>query len=238
MAKTVPLRVAAAGQRRGRLAAVHADDQAAGTAAHRSGAFWRGCARRGAHRCHQGAGSAACPIDAIAGTSMGAVVGGLYASGLSGEEIEHAMASVNWQSAFRDRSVAYRARLSPQGGRPGIPGQSAPGVAGETADHTQGPGSGAAADRDAQAADLAGRTDHRFRSFPDTVSAQSRPTSRPERRSNRDGDLTTAMRASMSVPGVFAPVEYRNGTAGRWRAGRQPAGGCRARDGRRHTDCG
>ena len=43
------------------------------------------------------------PIDAIAGTSMGAVVGGLYASGLSGVQIEEAMASVDWQSAFRDR---------------------------------------------------------------------------------------------------------------------------------------
>jgi len=43
------------------------------------------------------------PIDAIAGTSMGAVVGGLYASGMTGAEIERAMASVDWQSAFRDR---------------------------------------------------------------------------------------------------------------------------------------
>src|SRR5271168_4681111 len=43
------------------------------------------------------------PIDAIAGTSMGAVVGGLYASGMSGEEVQRAMASVDWQAAFRDR---------------------------------------------------------------------------------------------------------------------------------------
>ena len=43
------------------------------------------------------------PIDAIAGTSMGAVVGGLYASGMSGEQIEQAMASLDWQAAFRDR---------------------------------------------------------------------------------------------------------------------------------------
>ena len=34
---------------------------------------------------------------------MGAVVGGLYASGLSGEQIERAMASLDWQAAFRDR---------------------------------------------------------------------------------------------------------------------------------------
>ena len=43
------------------------------------------------------------PIDAIAGTSMGAVVGGLYASGLSPDQIEATMRSMNWQEAFRDR---------------------------------------------------------------------------------------------------------------------------------------
>src|SRR6202050_2162385 len=52
------------------------------------------------------------PIDAIAGTSMGAVVGALYASGMSGREIEQAMASVDWQAAFCDRlrrhQVGYR----------------------------------------------------------------------------------------------------------------------------------
>src|SRR5476651_367630 len=42
-------------------------------------------------------------LDAIAGTSMGAVVGGLYASGFSAREIETIMTSVNWQDAFRDR---------------------------------------------------------------------------------------------------------------------------------------
>src|SRR5580700_3721916 len=43
------------------------------------------------------------PIDAIAGTSMGAVVGGLYASGLSVNEIATVANSLNWQDAFRDR---------------------------------------------------------------------------------------------------------------------------------------
>src|ERR1700676_179249 len=43
------------------------------------------------------------PVDVIAGTSMGAVVGGLYASGMSGEQIERAMAGLDWQAAFRDR---------------------------------------------------------------------------------------------------------------------------------------
>src|SRR3954468_19427510 len=43
------------------------------------------------------------PIDAIAGTSMGAVVGGLYASGMSAKDIEALIRPVNWQDAFQDR---------------------------------------------------------------------------------------------------------------------------------------
>src|SRR5690242_12426704 len=43
------------------------------------------------------------PVDAIAGTSMGAVVGGLYASGLNAADVERVMESVDWQDAFRDR---------------------------------------------------------------------------------------------------------------------------------------
>ena len=42
------------------------------------------------------------PIDCIAGTSMGAVVGGLYASGMSAHDIEKTMRSVDWQEAFHD----------------------------------------------------------------------------------------------------------------------------------------
>src|SRR5688572_31210284 len=43
------------------------------------------------------------PIDAIAGTSMGAVIGGLYASGMSAAAIEREIDSIDWEDAFRDR---------------------------------------------------------------------------------------------------------------------------------------
>src|SRR4029453_6879133 len=43
------------------------------------------------------------PVDAIAGTSMGAVVGGLYASGKSPAEIDTLMRGIDWSAAFRDR---------------------------------------------------------------------------------------------------------------------------------------
>ncbi|MDA3139344.1 patatin-like phospholipase family protein [Vibrio metschnikovii] len=43
------------------------------------------------------------PVDIIIGTSMGAYVAGLYATGMDAEEIESVIYSVNWQSGYRDR---------------------------------------------------------------------------------------------------------------------------------------
>ncbi len=43
------------------------------------------------------------PVDYIAGTSMGAVIGGLYASGMSSEEIEHQFNTINWTTVFDDK---------------------------------------------------------------------------------------------------------------------------------------
>src|SRR6266850_3678945 len=43
------------------------------------------------------------PIDVIAGTSIGAVVGGLYASGMSPDEIAREMERVHWAALFDDR---------------------------------------------------------------------------------------------------------------------------------------
>ncbi len=46
------------------------------------------------------------PIDYIVGTSMGSIVGGLYAIGLSPEEIEHGVSGIAWDKVFDD--FAYR----------------------------------------------------------------------------------------------------------------------------------
>jgi NTE family protein len=43
------------------------------------------------------------PVDYIAGTSMGSVVGGLYASGMSVDGIEEALAEIPWKDIFSDR---------------------------------------------------------------------------------------------------------------------------------------
>ena len=42
------------------------------------------------------------PVDAIAGTSMGAIVGGLFASGMSVDDLETLVAEMDWADAMSD----------------------------------------------------------------------------------------------------------------------------------------
>ncbi|MDD5168301.1 MAG: patatin-like phospholipase family protein, partial [Syntrophales bacterium] len=46
------------------------------------------------------------PIDCIAGTSMGAIVGGLYAAGASPDELEELVTGMPWNEAFKDKPPA------------------------------------------------------------------------------------------------------------------------------------
>ena len=52
------------------------------------------------------------PVDYIAGTSMGAIVGALYASGLSAAELEKVITAIDWKDVFSGdpdrRYVDYR----------------------------------------------------------------------------------------------------------------------------------
>lgn len=43
------------------------------------------------------------PIDYVVGTSMGSIVGGLYASGMSTQEIEETFKAIDWSDIFTDR---------------------------------------------------------------------------------------------------------------------------------------
>lgn len=44
------------------------------------------------------------PIDVIAGTSFGAIVGGLYASGYSADELEQILAAIDWPATLSDQA--------------------------------------------------------------------------------------------------------------------------------------
>ena len=43
------------------------------------------------------------PVDYVAGTSMGAIVGGLYAAGFSTDEMEEVLIGIDWDDIFRDK---------------------------------------------------------------------------------------------------------------------------------------
>ena len=43
------------------------------------------------------------PIDFVAGTSMGSIIGGLYASGMSSAELERRILAMNWDAVLADR---------------------------------------------------------------------------------------------------------------------------------------
>lgn len=61
------------------------------------------------------------PIDFIAGTSVGAIVGGLYATGMSPEEMDRNFTSTDWNDLLTDRPsrahLSYRTK--PSSGAPG-----------------------------------------------------------------------------------------------------------------------
>lgn len=149
------------------------------------------------------------PVDAIAGTSMGAVVGGLYASGMSGEQIEQAMASVDWQSAFRDRlrrtELGWRRKEEDRDYLVNLP----LGLHGRSLVIPEGLVQGEKLTETLRQLTLPVGTINDFDRLPIPFRAVATDLETGSPVVLRDGDLTTAMRASMSAPGVFAPVEYR-----------------------------
>jgi len=147
------------------------------------------------------------PIACIAGTSMGAIVGGLYAAGASPAELEKLVTSIPWNEAFTDKQTAdklsFRRKEDRQadkidlnlGIRDGrlttsrglVQGQNLNLLLKEMLLHTADikdfdklhiPFRAVAADIETGQAVVIGA-----------------------------GDLSEAIRASMSIPGIFAPME-------------------------------
>lgn len=147
------------------------------------------------------------PVDAIAGTSMGAVIGGLYASGMTAGEIEALVKTLDWNAAFRDRpprsdlnlrrkqddrEFLVRLPLGLKASKFRVPrgliqGQKLTQILRR------------------ETISVAGIDD--FDRLPTRFRAVATDLETGERRVLAGGDLTEALRASMSAPGVFAPVE-------------------------------
>lgn len=148
------------------------------------------------------------PIDAIAGTSMGAVIGGLYASGLDAREIETVMTSVDWQDAVRDRppraDLTFRRKAEDQNFLVRFP----LGLRGGDFKLPKGLIQGQKLTQLLRQLTLPVADVATFDELPTRFRAVATDLETGEAVILDRGDLTRAMRASLSAPGVFAPVEH------------------------------
>ncbi|MGE0030960.1 MAG: patatin-like phospholipase family protein [Steroidobacteraceae bacterium] len=147
------------------------------------------------------------PIDAIAGTSMGAVIGGLYASGMTSAEIEALVRTLNWNSAFRDRpprgDLNFRRKQDDREFLVRFPLGVKSGSFRVPRGLIQGQRLTQILRRETVA--VAGIDD--FDRLPTRFRAIATDLETGERKVLARGDLAEALRASLSAPGVFAPVE-------------------------------
>lgn len=147
------------------------------------------------------------PVDLIAGTSMGAIVGGMYAVGYSPEQMEEILRRIDWHTVFRDlpnrREISFRSKIDDR--IPLFPFEFGIGKKGIS---TKG-GFVTAVQIESvfQTAtlDAAGAPDFDHLRIPYRAVAADLATG--EAVILDHGNLAEAMRASMSIPGAFTPVE-------------------------------
>ncbi len=147
------------------------------------------------------------PVDIVVGTSMGAVVGALYASGYSGTEIKNKLTSLNWDHILRNipnRDDLYfrRKRDDDIFLYKGIMGYHAGSILFPT-----GIVQGQELYQNFKLLTLSNKPSTDFNHLPIPYAAIASDIVTGEKVILRDGDLASAMLASMSVPGVFAPVK-------------------------------
>ena len=147
------------------------------------------------------------PIDYIAGTSVGAVVGGFYVSGLSVEELEHVVESLEWENAFLNltprRLKSFRRKRDDDlflvSQKPGLNHGEFELPAGLT----QGQVIDMILSRETLRASLVDNFDDLkipFRAVAGDIATGDAVVL-------GSGNLARALRASMSIPAVLAPIE-------------------------------
>ncbi|WP_374369081.1 patatin-like phospholipase family protein [Piscinibacter sp.] len=147
------------------------------------------------------------PIDVITGTSMGAIIGGLYASGMSAAQLEAELLKVDWGSVFASR--VDRQLLSQR--RKEEDFEISPVI--EIGMHEGelraplGALSGRGLETLLRRYTLPVREVRNFDALPIPFRALATDMESGKPVVLSQGDLALALRSSMSVPGVFAPTE-------------------------------
>ncbi|MCP4353778.1 MAG: BamA/TamA family outer membrane protein [Desulfobacterales bacterium] len=146
------------------------------------------------------------PIDLIVGTSMGSIIGGLYASGMSTKELETAMTGVDWNDAFHDapqrQNISFRRKQDDFN----FMVKSSPGFKDGKLVLPQGLIQGQKLNLILKSLTLQTATVDDFDKLSIPYRAVATDFETGEVVVIGSGDLASAMRASMSIPGVFSPV--------------------------------
>jgi NTE family protein len=146
------------------------------------------------------------PIDAIAGTSMGAVVGGLYATGMSADDLEDLVGSLDWAAALSDKPDRKNLSFRRKQDDSQSPIDFELGVRGTELVLPKGAIQGQKLDLLLRELTFDVSHIREFDDLPIPFRAIASDIERGEIWVMDKGDLAESIRASMSVPGVFAPV--------------------------------
>jgi len=147
------------------------------------------------------------PIDFIAGASMGSIVGGMYASGMSPDELEAMISDIDWSDAFTDRIPRSDRSFRRKRDDDLYLVKNKPGISGFSLKFPPGLLDGQKIDLILKRNTLHVVTVHDFDdlSIPYRAVAADLETGDPI--VLEGGDLALAMRTSMSIPIVFSPRE-------------------------------
>jgi NTE family protein len=145
------------------------------------------------------------PIDVAAGTSMGGLIGGAFASGMDAKELERFVAAVNWDQLFGASSFAYKnirrkadARAYPSRLEFGLRGGIVPPTALNDGEYVE----LLLARIAAPYYDV-----ENFDDLPTPFRTVAVDLLKAQPVVMRSGSLADAMRATMSLPLIFPPVE-------------------------------
>ena len=147
------------------------------------------------------------PIDAIAGSSMGSVVGALYAAGYSGSELESFAINQDWSAVFDDNTVRERTTFRRKTDDVGFLADSYFSFKDGKAVLPDGLVQGQSLWQTLSTLMVDARAVNHFDDLPIPFRAVAMDLSTGAAVTLEEGDLAAATLASMALPGLIPPVE-------------------------------
>ena len=147
------------------------------------------------------------PIDCIAGTSMGALVGAAYATGTATQEMDTILTRISSDLLFKENPPRQELAMRRKQDDYGILFTPEVGLSGGTVKVGKGVVTGVQLESVLRQLSKA-KGHHQFDSLPIPYRAVATDLVTGRAVVFRDGELANVMRASMSVPGAVAPADF------------------------------